>query len=205
VHAEQAIVLHRPLPAQGRATGHTRVTGLHDKGAEKGALMLQERRISDTVSGELIATVTQTTMLRADGGFGGAHGAPLMAPHALPNRSPDAVCDLPTLPQAALLYRLNGDLNPLHADPAVAQTAGFARPILHGLATMGVAMHAVLKTLLGYDATSVRGMRVRFTAPVLPGETLRTELWRDGAVISLRTTAVERGAIVLNAGRVDLA
>jgi acyl dehydratase len=181
------------------------VTGLHDKGAEKGALMLQERRISDTVSGELIATVTQTTMLRADGGFGGAHGAPLMAPHALPNRSPDAVCDLPTLPQAALLYRLNGDLNPLHADPAVAQTAGFARPILHGLATMGVAMHAVLKTLLGYDATSVRGMRVRFTAPVLPGETLRTELWRDGAVISLRTTAVERGAIVLNAGRVDLA
>jgi len=205
VHAEQAIVLHRPLPAQGRVTGHTRVTGLHDKGAEKGALMLQERCISDTVSGELIATVTQTTMLRADGGFGGAHGAPLMAPHALPNRSPDAVCDLPTLPQAALLYRLNGDFNPLHADPAVAQTAGFARPILHGLATMGVAMHAVLKTLLGYDATSVRGMRVRFTAPVLPGETLRTELWRDGAVISLRTTAVERGAIVLNAGRVDLA
>lgn len=208
VHAEQAIVLHRPLPAQGRVVGHTRVTGLHDKGADKGALMLQERRVADAATGELIATVTQTTMLRADGGFsassGGAHGAPLAAPHAVPERAPDAVCDLPTLPQAALLYRLNGDFNPLHADPAVAQAAGFSRPILHGLATMGVAMHAVLKALLGYDAARVRGMRVRFTAPVLPGETLRTELWRDGAVVSLRTTALERGVVVLNAGRIDL-
>jgi acyl dehydratase len=144
-------------------------------------------------------------MLRADGGFGGAHGVPLAAPHAVPDRAPDAVCDLPTLPQAALLYRLNGDFNPLHADPAVARAAGFPRPILHGLATMGVALHAVLKTLLGYDAAAVRGMRVRFTAPVLPGETLRTALWRDGAVVSLRTTALERGTVVLDAGRVDLA
>jgi acyl dehydratase len=205
VHAEQAIVLHRPLPAQSRVIGHTRVTGLHDKGADKGALMLQERRVTDAATGEPIATVTQTTMLRADGGFGGAHGAPLAAPHAIPDRAADAVCDLPTLPQAALLYRLNGDFNPMHADPAVAQAAGFSRPILHGLATMGVVMHAVLKTLLGYDATSVRGMRVRFTAPVLPGQTLRTELWRDGTVVSLRTTALERGAVVINAGRVDLA
>ena len=205
VHAEQSIELHRPLPARGRVIGQTRVTGLHDKGAEKGALMLQERRVTDAASGELIATVTQTTLLRGDGGFGGAHGVPLALPHTVPDRAPDAVCDLHTLPQAALLYRLNGDFNPLHADPAVALTAGFARPILHGLATMGVAMHAVLKTLLDYDAASVRGMRVRFTAPVLPGETLRTELWRDGAVVSLRTTALARGVVVLNAGRVDLA
>jgi acyl dehydratase len=205
VHAEQAIVLHRPLLPHGRVIGHTRVTGLHDKGADKGALMLQERRVTDAATGEPIATVTQTTMLRGDGGFGGAHGAPLAAPHAIPDRAPDAVCDLPTLPQAALLYRLNGDFNPLHADPIVAQAAGFSRPILQGLATMGVALHAVLKTLLGYDAASVRGMRLRFAAPVLPGETLRTELWRDGAVVSLRSTALERAAVVLNAGRVDLA
>jgi len=205
VHAEQAIELHQPLPAAGRVIGQTRVVGLHDKGAEKGALMLQQRRVTDAVTGTLLASVTQTTMLRADGGFGGSHGQPLAAPHVIPERAPDHVCDLPTLAQAALLYRLNGDTNPLHADPAVAQAAGFSRPILHGLATMGVALHAVLKTVLGYDAAAVRGMRVRFTAPVLPGETLRTELWRDGSVVSLRTTVLERGVLVLNAGRVELA
>jgi acyl dehydratase len=204
VHAEQAIVLHRPLTASGHVIGRNRVTGLHDKGADRGALMVQERQVTDAASGESLATVTQTTMLRGDGGFGGAHGAPPAAPHALPDRAPDAVRDLPTLPQAALLYRLNGDFNPLHADPGVARAAGFPRPILHGLATMGVALHAVLGTLLGYDAGSVRGMRVRFTAPVLPGDTLRTELWRDGAVVSLRSTALERGVVVLGAGRVDL-
>ena len=126
----------------------------------------------------------------------------------------DAVCDCAAaLPQAALIYRLCGDLNPLHADPAVARAAGFARPILHGMATMGVAAHAVLRTVLAYDAARFAGMRVRFTAPALPGDTLRTELWRDHAsvdaaggteVISLRTTAVERGVVVLNHGRVDL-
>lgn len=204
VHAEQAIVLHRALPAEGRVLASNRVVALHDKGADKGALMLQERRVRDADSGELLATVTQTTMLRGNGGFGGSHGAPLAPPHAVPARTPDAVCDLPTLPQMALLYRLNGDFNPLHADPATAAGAGFARPVLHGLATMGVAMHAVLKALLAYDAGLVRGMRVRFTAPVLPGETLRTELWRDGEVVSLRTTALESGKVVLNAGRVDL-
>jgi len=167
--------------------------------------VLQERRVTDAASGELLASVSQTSMLRADGGFGGAHGAPLAAPHAMPARPPDAVCDLPTLPQAALLYRLSGDFNPLHADPGVALAAGFPRPILHGLATMGIALHAVLRMLLGYDASAVRGMRVRFTAPVLPGETLRTELWRDGCLVSLRTTALERNTLVLNAGRVDLA
>lgn len=205
VHAEQAIVLHRPLPAAGQVKGQNRVTGLHDKGADKGALMVQERRITDARTGELWATVTQTTMLRADGGFGGAHGAPLTPPHSMPDRAPDAVCDLATLPQAALLYRLNGDLNPLHADPTVAQAAGFPRPILHGLASMGVAMHAALIGLLAYEASAVRGMRVRFTAPVFPGETLRTELWRDGRTISLRSTVLERGVLALNAGRIDLA
>lgn len=208
VHAEQQIELQRPLPASGHIIGASRVVGLHDKGAEKGALMLQDRRITDAATGDLLATVTQTTMLRGDGGFGAAHGAthgwaPLPA-HDLPNRAPDAVCELATQPQAALLYRLNGDRNPLHADPAVAQAGGFARPILHGLATMGVALHAVLRTLLGYDASAVRGMRVRFTAPVLPGDTLRTDLWRDGNVVSLRATAIERNVIVLGAGRIDL-
>ena len=97
----------------------------------------------------------QLSLLRGDGGFGegGSEGAP-PAPHPMPERAPDAVCELRTAPSAALLYRLCGDFNPLHADPAVARAAGFERPILHGMATMGIAAHAVLRTLLGYDATA---------------------------------------------------
>jgi len=205
VHAEQQIVLHAPLPASGRVVGHNRMIALWDKGAGKGALMQQQREVRDATGDVLLATVTQLTLLRGDGGFGacGSDGAP-PAPHALPERAPDAVCDLPTLPQAALIYRLSGDFNPLHANPAVARAAGFERPILHGMATMGVAAHAVLRTLLAYDTTRFAAMRVRFTAPALPGDTLRTELWVDGDVVSLRTTALERGAVVLNNSRVDL-
>lgn len=205
VHAEQQIELHAPLPARGRVIGHNRVTALWDKGAGKGALMQQQRELRDADSEALLATVTQLTLLRGDGGFGaGGSGGTPPAPHVIPERAPDVVCDLPTLPQAALLYRLSGDLNPLHADPAVARAAGFERPILHGMATMGVAAHAVLRTLLDYDASRFTAMRVRFTAPALPGDTLRTELWIDGKVVSLRSTALERGAVVLNNARVDL-
>lgn len=205
VHTEQEIVLHQPLAAQGRVIGSTRVSALWDKGAQKGALMQQERDVRDAGSGALIATVRQLTLLRGDGGFGpgGTEGTP-PAPHPMPERAPDAVCDLPTLPQAALIYRLSGDLNPLHADPAVARAAGFDRPLLHGMATMGVSAHAVLRAVLDYDASRFAGMRVRFTAPVIPGEVLRTELWVDGRVVSLRTTALERGVVVLNHARVDL-
>jgi acyl dehydratase len=111
---------------------------------------------------------------------------------------------LPTLPQAALVYRLSGDLNPLHADPQVAKGAGFDRPILHGMATMGVAAHAVLRQVLDYRAERMAGMRVRFTAAAYPGDTLRSEIWVDGKVLSLRTTALERGAVVLNNCRIDI-
>jgi acyl dehydratase len=205
VHAEQEIVLHVLLPPRGRVVGCNRVSALWDRGEGKGAFMQQRREVRDAAVGTLLAVVTQLSLLRGNGGFaeGGSDGAP-PAPHAIPQRVPDHVCDLPTLPQAALIYRLCGDLNPLHADPAVARAAGFERPILHGMATMGVAAHAVLRTLLGYDAARFAAIRVRFTAPALPGDTLRTELWVDGDVVSLRTTAVERGAVVLNNGRVDL-
>ena len=205
LHAEQQIVLNAPLPAGGRVVGHNRVTALWDRGEDKGAMLQQQREIRDAASHALLATVTQLNLLRGDGGFGpgGSDGAP-PAPHPLPERAPDAVCDLPTLPQAALIYRLSGDLNPLHADPEVARAAGFERPILHGMATMGVAAHAVLRTLLDYDATRVAGMRVRFSAPAWPGDTLRTEMWVDGRTVSLRTTALERGVVVLNNARIDL-
>ncbi|MGE4243131.1 MaoC/PaaZ C-terminal domain-containing protein [Ramlibacter sp.] len=205
VHAEQEIALHRPLPASGRVTGTTRVSALWDRGEGKGAFLQQQREVRDAASNVLYATVTQLSLLRGDGGFGegGSEGAP-PTPHPVPERAPDAVCDLPTLQQAALIYRLSGDFNPLHADPEIARGAGFDRPILHGMATMGVAAHAVLRTVLGYDASRFAGMRVRFTAPALPGDTLRTEMWTEGKVVTLRTTALERGAVVLNNARVDL-
>jgi acyl dehydratase len=203
VHAEQSFVLHKRLAAEARVVGQNRVSAIYDKGAAKGALLCQERRVVDRADGELIATVTQVSMLRGDGGFGGPGGSP-PAPHPIPERTPDSVCDLPTLAQAALIYRLSGDYNPLHADPAVARAAGFSRPILHGMCLMGVACHAVLRALLAYDPAPIRGMRVRFTAPAMPGETIRTELWVEGSVISFRSTVLERNVVVLNAGRVDL-
>jgi acyl dehydratase len=203
LHAEQAIELHAPLPVEGLVVGRNRVSGLWNKGAAKGTLMQQVRELEDA-AGLPLATVTQLTLLRGDGGCGSAgEGAP-PAPHSLPERSADVVCDLPTLAQSALIYRLSGDYNPLHADPAVATAAGFARPILHGMCTMGVAAHAVLRTVLDYDAARFAAMRVRFTAAVFPGDTLRTELWVDGDVVSLRTTAFERGVLVLDKGRVDV-
>ncbi|MEQ8659765.1 MAG: MaoC family dehydratase, partial [Gammaproteobacteria bacterium] len=136
---------------------------------------------------------------RGDGGFGGggkAH-APMAAP---PDRNPDMVCDLPTSPQAALLYRLCGDMNPLHADPKVAAAAGFARPILHGRCTMGIAMHALIRSCCDYDATRLRSMQLRFSAPFLPGETLRTEIWREHDSVHFRASAVERAVVVLSNG-----
>jgi acyl dehydratase len=205
VHAEQEITLHAPLPASGCVVGHNRVSALWDKGPGKGSLMQQQREVRDAGTGTLLATVTQLTLLRGNGGFGpgGTEGVP-PAPHAMPQRAPDMVHDIRSLAQSALIYRLSGDLNPLHADPAVARAAGFERPILHGMATMGMAAHSVLAAVLDYDAARFAGMRVRFTAPALPGDTLRTEMWIDGKVVSLRTTALERGAVVLANSCVNL-
>lgn len=205
LHAEQEIRIHSSLPASGRVRGANRITGLWDKGPGKGAFLRQTRDIMDAETGQLLASVVQLSLLRGDGGFGdgGSEGAPPV-PHAMPEGAPDCVCELSTLPQQALIYRLSGDLNPLHADPMVAAAAGFERPILHGMALMGVAAHAVLRTVLHYDDARFAGMRVRFTAPAWPGDTLRTEMWVRDAVVSLRTTALERGVVVLNNSRVDL-
>ena len=204
LHGEQGLVLHRPLPPEGTAIGRTRVTGILDKGADKGALIYSEKVLIDKASGETVATTTSTTFARGDGGFGGPTG-PSPRPHPIPERSPDLACDLPTVPQAALIYRLSGDRNPLHADPEVARAAGFKAPILHGLCTLGVAGHALLKSCCDYDPARFRSLKLRFSAPVYPGETIRTEMWRDGAVVSFRSRVVERDVVVLDNGRAEVA
>lgn len=204
LHGEQGLINHKPLPAQATVVGKTRITEIVDKGADKGALLFVERDVIDKATGDLLATLTSTTFCRGDGGFGGPTG-PTPQPHALPERAPDEVCDLPTLPMSALIYRLSGDYNPLHADPKVAAAGGFKQPILHGLCTFGVAGHAILKTCCGYRPERLKSMQLRFSAPVYPGETIRTEIWRDGDVVSFRSKVVERDIVVLNNGKVELA
>ncbi|MGE0387574.1 MAG: MaoC/PaaZ C-terminal domain-containing protein [Gammaproteobacteria bacterium] len=204
LHGEQSTVLHAPLPTAATVIGSTRVSSLFDKGAGKGALVYLTREYREEATGTLLATTLTGLFARGDGGFGGPAG-PAPAPHPIPERAPDCVCELPTVPQAALIYRLNGDPNPLHAEPEVARRAGYDRPILHGLATYGLVGHALLRAVCGYDEKRVRSIAGRFSAPVFPGETIRTEFWIDGAVVSLRASVPARDAVVFNNGRAEIA
>ena len=204
VHGEQGLRIHQALPVEGALVGVTKVVGVVDKGKDKGALVMTECTVSDKASKQTICTLTSTSFCRADGGFGGPSG-PVRPVHAIPERAPDDVCDLPTLPQAALIYRLSGDYNPLHAEPAYARKAGFRMPILHGRCTFSVAGHALLKTCCGYDPARFKSMEGRFSSPVYPGETIRTEMWRDGNAVSFRSTVPARGVTVLNNGRAEIA
>jgi acyl dehydratase len=201
LHGEQGIEIHGPVPPDATITAANRIVEIIDKGADKGALIYLEREIADKVTGARIATLTSTTFARADGGFGGPVG-PVKPVHALPDRTPDAAMDWATVPQAALIYRLSGDPNPLHASPEVAAAAGFKAPILHGLCTLGVAGWSVLRTMADGDPTALKSLTLRFSAPVYPGETIRTEMWRDGYVISFRALVGDR--VVLNNGKVEL-
>jgi acyl dehydratase len=218
VHGEQGLKLHKPVAPQGSVIGQTRIVEVVDKGEGKGALVFSERKVTDRASGELLATLTQTTFCRADGGFGGPK-RDTPAPHPIPERAPDLVCDLPTRPEMALIYRLSGDVNPLHSDPEFAKAAGFPRPILQGLATFGVAGHALLKAVCGYDPARLTAIAGRFSAPVFPGETIRTEIWQEksdekneekneektgaGSVLSFRARVVERDVVAINNGRAE--
>jgi acyl dehydratase len=204
LHGEQYLTLHRPIPPSGTVVGTTRVTDLLDKGKDKGAVLYAERRITDKASGALIATMVSAAMLRGDGGFGGKPG-PQPAPHKLPDGAPQRHVDIKTAPNSALIYRLSGDRNPLHADPKAAAAGGFKTPILHGLCTYGVAGRAILKACCGNDPSRLKSLQVRFSSPVVPGETIRTELWQDGATVSFRARVLERDVVVLNNGLANVA
>ena len=204
VNGEQGFTLHRPLQTGGTLIGQTRILEVIDKGAGKGALIFSERQVTDKATGELVTTISQTAFCRGDGGFGGPPRPTPTPTHPIPTRAPDFTCDLRTRPEAALIYRLSGDYNPLHAEPAFARAAGFERPILHGLGTFGVSGHALLKTLCGYDPNRLISFGCRFSAPVFPGETIRTQMWRDGAVVSFRARVVERDVVAITNGRAEV-
>jgi len=198
VHGEQKVELHRPLPASGTFTARGRTIGAFDKGKDKGAVVVNETVWTDE-AGEKVATLTGSTFARGDGGFGGpSDGAP--APHPTPDRAPDLSLDFTTRPDQALIYRLNGDRNPLHSDPEVARRAGFQRPILHGLCTYGITCRAVLAAITDYDPEAILSHQVRFSAPVIPGDTITVDLWRDGKQISFEARVKERRVTVIKNG-----
>jgi len=204
VHGEQRLTLHRPLPPEGVIVADCRVIDVIDKGRGRGALIYTKTDARLKSDGAPLYSIVSTSFARGDGGFGGPNGAGLPL-HETPDRSPDASCDLEIRKDQALLYRLNGDRNPLHADPQMAIRVGFPVPILHGLCTYGTAGYAILKTMLDYEPGQVRGMDVRFSSPVFPGETITTDMWKDGSVISFECRVKDRDVTVLKNGKMTLA
>lgn len=199
VHSEQTLKLHKPLPTSATVRGVTRVVDVIDKGEGRGALVYLAREIYDQQTGEHLATVGGTAFARADGGFGGPDG-PVIQPHRLPERPVEKTFEVQTSPQAALLYRLNGDRNPIHASPAIAQSAKFPRPILHGMATYAISAGAILNAYAEGRPEALRELNARFSAPLFPGEKLSFESWRDGNVVSFRVRVAERDVTVLDNG-----
>ncbi|WP_207951760.1 MaoC/PaaZ C-terminal domain-containing protein [Pseudomaricurvus alcaniphilus] len=200
LHGEQYLTIHKPLPVSGKVTSRSYVEEIYDKGAAKGAVMMMAREISDADSGELLATCTSAVFLRGNGGCGGPQsGQPV--PQPMPERAPDVVIDAISREEQAALYRLTGDTNPLHIDPKFAAMGGFPKPILHGLCTYGFAARAVISAVCDGDPSRLRKFNLRFANPVFPGETLRTEIWKEAdGKASFRTFVVERELLVLNNG-----
>jgi acyl dehydratase len=192
LHGEQELLLHRAIPADATVTSTARVAELWDKG--KAAVIVIE--VTSGVDGDAIFTNRYSLFARSEGGFGGSPG-PSSAPPPIPDRSPDAVVASPTVEHQALIYRLSGDKNPLHADPSVARAAGFDRPILHGLSSYGVVCKAVVDGVLGGDTQVVRSYRARFAGVVYPGETIVTSMWAEDDEVVLTADTLERGTPVL--------
>jgi acyl dehydratase len=200
VHGEQSLTLHGPLAVAGTVRGEMTIEAIYDKGADKGALLCSRREIYDDATSTHLATVRQSSFLRADGGFGG-NGAKAPPPHAMPARDPDVSELIGTRTEQALIYRLSGDDNPLHADPEVAASAGFEGPILHGLCTYAIAGRALLKRLCGNVPARLRRMDARFSSPVFPGEAIRVDLWNLGdGKASFRASVPARERTVVDNG-----
>ncbi len=204
VDGERTITFHKPMPGAGNIVAESRVVGAWDKGAGKGAVISTETVLREKASGDKLATLLGSLFARGDGGFGGpSEGQP--SPHQVPSRGPDRSVDIPTTPNQALIYRLSGDRNPLHADPGFAKVAGFPRPILHGMCTYGVTCRAVLQTYAEYDPTRFRSHGARFSAPVFPGETITVDLWKDANVISFEARVKSRNVTVIKNGKTEFA
>ncbi|MES2289144.1 MAG: MaoC/PaaZ C-terminal domain-containing protein [Pseudomonadota bacterium] len=198
VHGAQRLSTYRELPVGGTVVSTNKVVAIWDKG-EKGAVMDLRRETFDKTSGDLIARSDSSVFCRADGGFGGPVGESYSFA-AVPERDPDRTVNVPTQANMALFYRLNNDRNPLHAEPAFASRAGFSRPILHGLATYGVAAVAVARE---FPEKTLTGFEARFSKPVLPGETVTMDIWEEAGGIAFRARVADK--VVLDRGRAEAA
>ncbi len=204
VHAEHRLTIHRPVPVDVPLLSRSRMRSVVDRGPGKGMFATFDRTIVAAGDETLVATMSQTNACRGDGGCGSA-GTPPEPLRPVPSRSCDATLALTIPEDAALLYRLNGDLNLLHADPAYAAKAGFPRPILHGLCTFGYAGYAIGRLLGAQDFADIGFIAARFTAVVFPGDTLEFSVWRDGQDVYFRACVPSRETIVLDYGNARLA
>ncbi|MCC6304671.1 MAG: 3-alpha,7-alpha,12-alpha-trihydroxy-5-beta-cholest-24-enoyl-CoA hydratase [Rhodobacteraceae bacterium] len=203
-HVAQGLVLERPLPVAGPVEVRNRVVGGLDKGEGRPALLFQETVIAPADGGAPFATGLSTLFVRGGGGFGGDFGRPAPAARAAPAGPPALTASVRTRPDQALLFRLLGDRNPLHVDPAAAAAAGQPAPILHGACTFGIACGIVLRAVCGLDPARLAAIEARFVAPVFPGERLDCGLWPAGDTVAFRLTAPERGVTILDAGHAAL-
>ena len=193
LHGEQSIQLNGAIPSQGKLTTGGKVTGVYDKG--KGALVVIEAETKDE-SGNVLFVNRSGVFVRGAGGFGGERGPE--AGNKAPERAPDKTVEMATLPIQAMIYRLSGDRNPLHVDPAFAKMAGYDTPILHGLCTLGHAGRAVLREYCDNDPARLSGLEVRFSGVVFPGDTIMTEMWAEGGGHILLQAKTQRGDVVIS-------
>lgn len=201
LNGEQGVEIFRPLPPSGHVIARHKVEEVIDKGPGNAAMIYTRRDVTDAQSGQLLCCVTQTIVCRGAGGFGGPVTQTPKPASLIPDTPPTLTFDLKTPPQAALIFRLSGDYNPLHADPDIATGAGFVRPILHGAALLGIAGYALVRLLCDERPSGIQSMNVRFASPVYPGETIRTEAWTLGSgQAAFRARVLERDLIVLNGG-----
>jgi len=200
LHGEHYYEIHRPLPVEGRVVASHRVVGVDDKGEGRGVVVNFEKTLQDA-EGQLLATIRQSNFCRGDGGCGG-FGSPAEERPPLPEGVPDAVHEISTSRQIALLYRLNGDYNPVHADPDVARKAGYPGPWIAGMCSMGLATRAVIDKFCDHDPDRIKSMLVRFRNVCFPGETLRFEFYLREGGARFRGVCVERDVIILDRGEV---
>lgn len=203
LHAEQFLSISRPLPPSGKVKTSFRVTGITDKGPEKGCILYYEKKLSDIDTGDELSRITYGVFCRGDGGTGD-HGDVPGVLQPVPDTAPDLSLRRTIDARSALIYRLSGDYNPIHASPPVAAQAGYDRPILHGLCTMGIAAHQLFEHVAGGDENRFTGMACRFSRPVFPGDTVRTDIWTQGNTARFRVTVEDRDEVVLDRGQATL-
>ena len=202
VHGEQKLSIINPIPVSGEFVADMKVINCFDKGASKGAIVEVETTVKLKSDGTEICKLISTTFARGDGGFGGPESPPQKVYE--PEGTPDIVDEITTKPDQALIFRLSGDYNPLHSDPNFAKAAGFPKPILHGLCTYGVACRSIVKTACDKDVKKLKSFNCRFSSPVFPGETIVTEMWKNGNVINFQSKVKERDKIILKNGASEI-